>query len=128
LKICAACDSTTTWINKKGIECWHYHDGYIYCDKCFKYYIWNPIYNPILSSKRVSFNGHRIIDSKTPRTGKCSICGAVKGINCKRTSLHHIKYDPNNPLEHTIELCNSCHKQHHWDIIHGASGITLAQV
>ncbi len=122
MKVCAACDSTTTYINKKGVACWHYHNEDLFCDKCFKYYIWNPAFNPVFHVRRFGFQGLRYFYKNNPRLGVCSKCGARVGIECKRTSLHHLEYDPDNPLNHTIELCNSCHRQTHWNIIHVASG------
>ena len=42
---------------------------------------------------------------------KCRECGAVVGIDCKRTGLHHFQYYDNDPLKDTMELCNSCHRK-----------------
>ena len=39
-----------------------------------------------------------------PRKGFCSQCYRVG-----KTHLHHTKYDDDNPLDNTIELCDSCH-------------------
>jgi len=46
-----------------------------------------------------------------PRKGICQIC-SKEG----KTVLHHIKYDDENPLAHTTEVCYKCHKQIHDDI------------
>ena|SRR5690349_11442504 len=31
------------------------------------------------------------------------------------TNLHHLKYDLNDPLKHTVELCDSCHVLWHME-------------
>jgi hypothetical protein len=54
--------------------------------------------------------GFRFIDKYIPldfdaRHGICSQCG-YQGF----TAIHHIMYDPINPLAYTIELCVKCHK------------------
>ena len=55
---------------------------------------------------RITFQNKQIQLDFNPRTGKCSQCGSVG-----RTDLHHIKYDPANPLANTIELCIPCHRK-----------------
>src|SRR5262245_30696961 len=62
-------------------------------------------------TKYIVYKGKRIFLQYSPRTGVCSECGAVKGINCKRTSIHHEVYDDNDPIAHTVELCNGCHNK-----------------
>ena len=58
--------------------------------------------------KRITFKNiegiTRIHTNNIPRTGICSQCGEL-GI----THIHHDKYDFENPLENTRELCRSCH-------------------
>jgi len=64
--------------------------------------------------KRINFKGKLIGLEKEPRIGICSKCGkSVKKGEIKRTNLHHLKYDPKNPLNHTIELCVGCHNKIH---------------
>lgn len=58
-----------------------------------------------------------------PRKGICSKCGAVKGIDCKITHMHHLEYHPEDPLKDTIELCSSCHKKEH--IINNNNSVIL---
>ena len=57
---------------------------------------------------RVTFLGKQLQLDSNPRRGVCSQCGFVG-----RTDLHHIKYDPTNPLANTIELCKPCHRKGH---------------
>lgn len=115
-KICVACDSTTTQINNNKAN-WHIHDGYRLCHNCYSRYVYNSITNkkwrPINNPKDLRFKGKQIVLKHNPRKGVCSKCGAVKGISCKRTSLHHEEYHEDDVLKDTIELCNSCHKVLH---------------
>ncbi len=46
-----------------------------------------------------------------PRKGVCLKCGKEG-----KTVLHHEKYDDQNPLAHTTEVCYKCHKKIHDDI------------
>lgn len=71
---------------------------------------WTPIYN----SRKINFKGKRIFFKENPRTNICSQCGRRHPEQLKRqTCLHHAIYDEKHPLEHTIELCNSCHIKLH---------------
>lgn len=53
----------------------------------------------------VSFKGKTITLDFEPRKGICSNCGKKDA----HTHLHHTKYDENDPLANTVELCASCH-------------------
>jgi hypothetical protein len=45
------------------------------------------------------------------RTGECEICNrSICNSDITQTQLHHYKYDDNDPLAHTVEVCASCHK------------------
>jgi len=44
------------------------------------------------------------------KTGQCQSCWSPN----LTTVLHHIRYDDNNPLAHTIELCQHCHNKAHY--------------
>jgi hypothetical protein len=78
---------------------------------------WHPIWHSINGPKRIKFKGKVIYLKINPRINICSICGKSYPKELKQqTSLHHIKYDFNNILSHTIELCNSCHHKLHWKI------------
>lgn len=76
---------------------------------------WHPIYNPLHNPKKIRFSGKRILLRENPRTNICSQCGRRFPEELKRqTNVHHIRYDSKNPLDFTVELCNSCHaKLHH---------------
>lgn len=66
------------------------------------------------NKQRMFFNGRRIHLVYNPRTNVCSNCG--KGYPkelSRQTYVHHVRYDGETPLEHTIELCASCHVKHH---------------
>lgn len=65
-------------------------------------------HNKKYQSKRYWFKGKRLLAKEDLRKGVCSKCGK-KG----RTSLHHLEYDGNNPLYHTIEICQGCHIREH---------------
>jgi len=61
------------------------------------------------SARRIWFKTKRVYVKDCPRTGICSLCRR-KGL----THLHHIQYDENEPLAHTIEVCPSCHMKETW--------------
>ena len=73
---------------------------------------WDAIKNP----RRIRFLGRRIDFPQNPRTNICSHCHRRYPSELKRqTTMHHVFYNSDNPLEGTIELCTSCHNK-----IHGA--------
>ena len=79
-----------------------------------KFLITHPDYVKNWNKKRINFKGKQIPLGHDLRTGVCSKCGrSVKNGEIKQTNLHHLKYDYDNPVENTIELCNSCHKKEH---------------
>ncbi len=131
-KICAACDSETTYITKQGYEFWHNHDGYRLCQNCYVKYVqpskskedirksnikthrkWSP--------RRITFKGKRVLTYGVLRKGKCSKCGKKIGdeyINrkgeidlIKRTNMHHWFYLIIMPWSCTEELCVPCHRK-----------------
>ena len=64
--------------------------------------------------KKIKFLDKYIYLKSNPRTGTCNHCRrSVGNGEIKRTNIHHIKYEPQNPLAHTIELCVSCHNKEH---------------
>lgn len=64
--------------------------------------------------KRIEFKGKQIYLDENPRTNVCSKCGHKYPDDLKqRTCMHHKIYDDNNPLNHTTELCHSCHTKLH---------------
>lgn len=140
-RICAACDSESTQINKNGFENWRHHDGEILCNKCYARYVWNPVYNPITNPRRTKedikryyrktgkkwdarrlwFKGKIIYLTKRVLVGKCELCGKKVGdkyINShgrvatiRQTDTHHIDYHDDDPLKDTMELCIGCHRK-----------------
>ena len=62
--------------------------------------------------RHLRFKGKHVWLSYNPRIGICSQChrSVVKG-EIKITNLHHFKYDEQDPLAHTIELCVKCHNE-----------------
>ncbi len=109
--ICYNCSSNTTYIRKDGNTVWYNHNDNWYCEKCNNKLFKNPKWHPINSLRRVCnhIEGKQEYVKTNPRTGVCSICGAIKGIDCERTAIHHIEYDKEDVLLNTIELCASCH-------------------
>ena len=62
----------------------------------------------------INFLGTIIEIPEDARTGKCSLCGKSYPEDLiRQPSIHHIEYDPENPLANTVELCNSCHAKQH---------------
>jgi len=72
--------------------------------------------HPKNNQRRFWFKTRAVMAKQVPRTGVCNLCRAVInevdaqiGKPCRKTSLHHEQYDPNDPKRHTIEVCNRCH-------------------
>ncbi len=108
MRICAACDSTTTYINN-GYPQWHNHDGSWLCQKCYSKYVYNSLAHIKHRSRRMRFKGKLIYLKVNPRKEICSKCGK-KGL----TNIHHFaEYHDDDPLKDTIELCPSCHWKEH---------------
>ena len=114
MRVCDNCRSDKTYINKRGGYHWYKHDDKWYCEKCNNKLFKNPKWKPITVPRQMYFKTRQIYLKENPRTGICCLCGAVSGIDCGRTSIHHILYHDEDPLRHTIELCNSCHRMTHW--------------
>jgi hypothetical protein len=122
MRECYCCGSIKTYVDKKrdnphwygnGIE------GQWLCESCENKYIknpkWHPITHIIYSPRQMQFKplGRQIILKQDPRIGVCNFCRAVRGIDCKVTHMHHDedRYDLEDPLRYTIELCVSCHSK-----------------
>ena len=124
VKKCTICGSTTTYLRNGKWEEWYHWEGKLMCSKCYakrnaKRYRQNNPEKVKTADRRkqeriLYFKGREIRLKYPPRRGICSKCGrsVVKG-EIKKTNIHHEKYDENNPLAHTIELCVSCHVQVH---------------
>ena len=60
--------------------------------------------------RRMFFQGKRILLKENPRTNVCEECGCRYPDDLdEQTALHHEVYDPADPLDHTKEVCRSCH-------------------
>jgi len=115
MRICYACGSNTTFINKHGNPDWATNKptNLFLCHKCLHRYItnpkWNTIHNPkyykLYKPRRFRFKDKRIIAKEPVRNGICQNCGKVGG----KTDIHHIIYHDDDPLKDIIELCASCH-------------------
>lgn len=63
---------------------------------------------------KVRFHDKQIPTGTQFRKDECSECKRKIGIDeIKRTNMHHERYDINNPLSHTVELCIRCHRKRH---------------
>jgi hypothetical protein len=118
-RICVICGSDKTRMKKGLYPVWYkYKDNHL-CDKCYTKIFRNPKrsketikkYNDRNNLKILVFKGKRILLKENPRKGVCSECGAVKGIDCKITNMHHIQYHYDDILKDTVELCASCHSK-----------------
>ena len=129
--ICSICGSDKTALHSKDKHpVWSINksDGSLNCRKCFDKYFRNKqkdkenlkIYyennkerlkekSRQYSKKAITFKDKKIRLDYNPRKNICSECG-FEG----KTDLHHDKYDELNPLNHTRELCVSCHSKITW--------------
>lgn len=100
-RICIKC-------NFKGLTHWRRNKNKKWlCSKCYQHDYMKKYHKTIFS-----FKGKLLTAKKNIRKGICSWCNnIIDGINTKRTSLHHKKYDAKNPLKYTVEICNRCHKK-----------------
>lgn len=85
-----------------GYEEWYYNEnGNPLCYDC---------YDHARKKRMIRFQDERINVGIDPRTGYCSKCSNnIFDGSCLVTGMHHKKYDRNNPLRYTVELCSSCH-------------------
>lgn len=65
--------------------------------------VWNQ-------NHQMYFLGKPIYLDKIEKTFSCMCC-RFQG----KTNLHHMKYDLNDPLKYTIELCDGCHVLFHME-------------
>lgn len=61
------------------------------------------------SKRRFRYKDKKLIAPTNPRKGICFFCEEKNIL----THIHHMKYDDENPLDFTIELCVSCHRKMH---------------
>jgi len=127
--ICSNCGSKKTGKIRGNYLQWHFKEdpNSILCHKCYRrrYYEnnqerelklsekWcniNRILRKSYTKRIFRFKDKRITVDHEVRIGVCSKCGkSIKKQEIKRTHLHHEKYDEDNPLNNTKELCVSCH-------------------
>jgi len=63
-------------------------------------------------NKIMTWKGKKIAFDQDIRTGICYFCKKEGRIQKNvKTALHHIKYDNQDPLLWTVEVCNTCHFQ-----------------
>jgi len=117
---CYMCNNSNTWVSSKGHSAWYFFGGKPFCHKCHAkiFKIFNPEkikelnakYNP----RKIVFKDKRILLKENPRKGICHDCGrSVSKKEIQVTNMHHEKYDENDPLAHTVELCAACHWKKH---------------
>jgi hypothetical protein len=116
-RVCTICNSTVTYTDKAGRQHWYNHNSKWYCEKCECRLFKNPKWSKTNNKRRIKFRRKYIYLDKNPRIGRCKKCGNKIG-QVKRTSMHHTEYDESHPLNHTIELCNSCHGKITRSLIH----------
>ena len=117
-RICTACDSTTTFIEKNGWPHWYCHDGNWMCRRCYRFYVVRPAYREKINQQWNKRQGPRriwwtpekrlIYVPEKLRKNVCSKC-SKEGY----THFHHEQYHLDDPAKAIIELCASCHMKHH---------------
>lgn len=127
-RICYACRTEDSRTNL-GWACWFTNlpTDLFLCKRCYAKYIYYPNLDhsndPIRNRKRIRVLNSRVHLRDNPRKGTCKYCNKTKGDPyidylgkpkiIKRTIIHHSEYDIKNPLNHTIELCDQCHRNEH---------------
>ena len=129
-RVCSNCGSNKTReYLKDGYKCYDWRkdeNGNILCKNCRSKLIdtydsrkeyFKNIANPRVHARVFRYKNKFVyIPGESLRIGTCSHCGRSKEKGeIKVTNLHHIEYDDNSPLAHTIELCVRCHNR----ITHG---------
>lgn len=112
-RVCIFCKKNWTH------DSWYNYENQPVCQICYYREIHYSKYGKERDAKRhprrVTFKGKRIYSKEKPRTGYCSHCpNNIFDKSCRRTSMHHLKYNEKDVLENTIELCNSCHAYETW--------------
>lgn len=84
----------------------HDNDNNKLCRKCWRRYYYNRLLAAEFRLTRLHTHGRQFyFKYEKLRTGVCIKCKKKARI----TNLHHEKYNANDPLENTIEVCRSCH-------------------
>jgi hypothetical protein len=106
--ICLSDKTTQRWWN-------HNLEGQRICRKCYRRFIWKGYKKSVQKNNdkqtplKIYFKNRRITLKENPRSGICSICNKKIGEGIKTTNIHHFRYDDNDPLKNTEELCAGCH-------------------
>lgn len=121
IMVCRICQSNKTFLRKRKKA-----NGQIYlkpdwyevnrkdktavCTNCYNTVI-NANYIKRYVRYSIKYKGKILHLDHDPRIDVCNWCRAVVPFDAMNTQLHHDerRYDDNNPLRNTIELCNSCH-------------------
>ena len=76
--------------------------------------------------RTIKFKGKSIDVGFNPRTGICSLHDIINHPKPYKTQIHHYKYDEDNRLAYTFELCINCHL----NIVHanGYEKLTLEEL
>lgn len=61
------------------------------------------------NARRIRFLDKAPVLPSNPRNGVCTRCGRVRTPEERQFQMHHLKYNPTNPEDHTIEVCYACH-------------------
>jgi len=135
-RFCYSCGCSKDDVNIRKAGDGHYYydwkpnhdeEGSVLCPKCYFHLIYYPknvkrytrqnkLTHAKFGPRRLNYKGNLIYLPECPRTGTCFDCGrSVSEGEIKRTNLHHLEYDDNNPLDNTVELCVGCHRKRHMD-------------
>lgn len=122
-RICYSCGSDKTYHTKEGHQDWFLNPptGLFICNTCYHYLFCssdlkrraNKKGNERRHYRHQYFKDKHLTYLFDIRCGVCNWCRAVVGMDTKATQLHHDgnKYDHENPLRFTIELCLKCHRK-----------------
>ena len=115
-KYCSICSSSKTYISKYGYEQWRkINDRYV-CTRCY--------FREMINPRSHKFKKKRLFLTSAPRKHVCKRCGNRIGdfyINSlgrtsmtRRTVIHHERYNEQDVLAGSQELCASCHTKAVW--------------
>lgn len=61
------------------------------------------------NARRIRFLDKSPLMPTNPRKGVCTKCGKQWRPGERQFQMHHLRYDSQNPLAHTVEVCYGCH-------------------
>src|SRR5215831_18144005 len=111
-RICSICNSivSNSW-NKKGHRIWYRCENGYTCSKCYRRMRRNTVsyvkkYNDKKNLLHLTYKEKVVYVKNRLLTGKCSLCDkSIQNNEIRKTDMHHLKYDDNDPSAYTIELC-----------------------